>query len=407
MILKNYAGSSHKALLRGVVFTSWLLLILSLLSPLIVADYGHFTGYFLWVFFASFFLFYFGLYLAVGIKPVLPRVTVDPELVVGVFFVLSLVGIFARLGDRFWLRPPVDLLSIADVRDSRLAGSNLFSIFAGLVSPLVLIIYDMLRERALLSAKIKILSFVFFSVVVLDVLLSGSRGILLIYIACLFGPRLRAGRVAIIGLLVLCLSGWFFLHRYESLAPSGDVLSIINFVSTAGYSYFVPVSQSLLSELNEFWAIFAFPFIQINQYIAHGIFEYAYIVHSMPAHNFEPSRMIPHFAPFFNYSAQVQREGMYYTFPGTLYICLGFMGVIFCFLFGLLFGILYMRAWRLGRGSVLVVSLAVFMVPYVDSFGGYDFYFYFLSIAIFSSFDIRVCKRTGCVPVSVRSIGTS
>ncbi|QJI16864.1 MULTISPECIES: hypothetical protein [unclassified Pseudomonas] len=380
----------NKKLIKAIFF-SWFVFFAALCSPLISADYENVTfGFFLY-FFISYAVFYLMLLFVDMLGTGRAVVLSEKNTFFFRLFILFLVlTFFFRVLDRFYFRPVEDYFSIESYREARKSSTNLFSFLGSFLLPFFFVSMDacLQRSASLNKRKITLIPLAMVVLIFIDLLASGSRGVVLVASVMLLGRYFNFQRMLLALPVLVALSGGFFVYRFISLAGADiDIQSMLVSVSSLGYALFVPYSDfigGLASEGNALLAVF--PFLQANQYLAHGFFEFAYIFLNIDGWYFDLVLVLPHFAKLIDQSQEVLRPGMYYTMAGTAYNAFGFASIFFMGILGLLYGVILKSARFLGEGSVLVVLLSVFLLPFVNSFGGFDFYLYFIAILVLRFF---------------------
>lgn len=298
-------------------------------------------------------------------------------------FFLVLTFVF-RVLDRFYFRPVDDYFSIESYRDARKSSTNWVSFLGSFLLPFFFVSMDACLQRSTLTnkRKIPIIPFVLVILIFIDLLASGSRGVVLVALVMLLGRYFNFKRIILALPVLVVMSGVFFVYRFKSLAGGEiNVQAMLVSVSSLGYALFVPYSDFISTMANESNALLAvFPFLQANQYLAHGFFEFAYMFQHIDGWYFDLVLVLPHLVKVINQTQEVLRPGMYYTMAGTAYNAFGFASLFFMAALGTLYGVILRSARFLGKGSTLVVLLSIFLFPFVNSFGGFDFYLYFIAI---------------------------
>lgn len=128
--------------------------------------------------------------------------------------------------------------------------------------------------------------------------------------------------------------------------------------------------------------MYLFPFLQANQYLSHGVFEFAKIFSELRGFFFEPVHVLPHLSKIFGGPSADIRYGMYYTMAGTSYLAFGYFSIVFMMLLGVGYGVVYSLSSYLGEGVRRLVLFSILLFPFVNSFGGFDFYLYFLAVIV-------------------------
>jgi len=389
-----------------VVIASWLIFWTALCSPLIAPNTQYITHGFVLFAVVSFALTYFGF----GVGSVggpWRKIYLTRNGFLLLFLSCLTIAVAARLVDGFFLRPTGDFMSISSVREARQAGSNVFSVVAGVMAPVSLALYDRVASgRYIKNRALKFVIYCLLSFIALVSLVSGSRGGLLVVLIFLFARVLTVKRLVFVAPVLMVVFGAVFAYRFASISGLEDMSELAWRVGMHGYSAFVPMSK-LSAELLTINGLrfYAFSLIQANQYFAHGIFEFAYIFRSAPIFEFDPSRVIPHLSKLYSFSSALERENLYYTAPGTYYIAFGVCSLLVAPLIGYVLGVCYRRGRTLGAGSKGVVLLGLFLTPFVNNIGSYDLHFALVAIIIASKIDVK-CK-VGRLPVGyIRSTAT-
>ncbi|WP_417510432.1 hypothetical protein [Microbacterium sp.] len=263
-----------------------------------------------------------------------------------------------------------------------MADSNLASIVGAIAPAAGVVLFAMLRTY--ISAKERRIAYILSAIYLLDLLLTGSRGILLIVIILVLGVGLSLRTLWYLVPLLLVGSGALFMIRFAALTGSSDALAILINSSQLGYARFVPASPFSVSVLQgEFGQAFFFPVLQINQYASHAIFEFSEVFRNAPNFSFALGSLIPQ-VPFFERQTGFEfTENLYYTFPGTLALAFGAIGApIAAFVLGSWLGRVVAYATLVGGSVKTVVAVAIFGLPFVNTLGGFDFIFFLVPIWI-------------------------
>lgn len=268
--------TANKTSLYVVVF-SWLVFFVSVFSPLTDNDYSYFSLN-AFVFFVVSFLFFYVSFFSSSCVFRFKRALPSVEKVVFLFFLFLFFAVVFRVIDRFYLRAVDDIFSFKSYRGAREAGSNLASVLAGVFMPMVFVLFSCLVEnRRVVGKSVFYIGSFFVFILFFDVVLSGSRGIMLILLCLTLGGSLRLKNMLYVGPLLLFFFSAFFMYRFYSVSASGDIYHIMHGISNDGYAYFVPVSSFFSEAFDDgFMAIVFFPIVQANQYLAHGFFEFLY-----------------------------------------------------------------------------------------------------------------------------------
>lgn len=362
---------------------SWLLVLIACISPLISPHFNMLTAGFGAYALLCFVLLYSGLLLSSAVHVARPA-AMSVDTLQFLMRLLLAVGVGSRLVDRLVLRPAGDLFSISAVRDSRVADSNVASVIGALAPAFGLVLFALLRHR--MDRRSLWFGRAMGSLYVLDLLLTGSRGIVLIALILLLGLEVSKRTLAVVVPLLIVGSGALFLVRFMSITGSSDSLEVAINSSQLGYARYVPASESSLSILQgQFGARYFFPILQLNQYAAHALFEFSELYRAAPQFTFAPGELLPQLPFFPRQDGFVFYENLYYTLPGTLTLAFGKIGApIAALVIGVCLG--RVAAWAIsdGGGAKTVVILAVFGVPFVNTVGGFDFIFFLAAIWIFA-----------------------
>lgn len=389
--------------LAKAILCSWFVFFSAILSPLIEPNYENVGIEYCLYFFCSYLIFYIVMFLIdmpMGNKRSDGGVLIFFQLFM---FFLVLTFLF-RVLDRFYFRPVDNYFSIESYREARKAGTNIFSFLGSFLLPFFFVSMDAYLQRAksLVGSRIKIVPMIMVVLIFFDLLASGSRGVVLVALVMLLGRYFSFKKFLFVLPVLVLLSGLLFVFRFISLAGREvDVQSMLVSVSSLGYAFFVPYSGwigTLVDEGNALLLIF--PFLQANQYLAHGFFEFSYMFASFDGWFSDVVIVLPHFAKFLEQTQEVIRPGMYYTMAGTAYNAFGYFSIAFMMLLGAIYGVVLRSARFLGVGSVLVVLLSIFLLPFVNSFGGFDFYLYFVAILV-----LRVVAGLGSNGVRISNQG--
>jgi len=303
-------------------------------------------------------------------------------------FALFAIGIASRAVDRFYLRPVGNIFSVESVRAAREAGSNAFSAIGAITPAFAIVIYCVVRER--LSSRQRLAALVCIAVVLLDVYFNGSRGAILVIGALLVGHRLTMRRILALIVLAIPLSGLLYLARFTSLTGGTAALSQVMYTnSTLGYAIYVPISSDhagiLTSSLGR---ILGFPVVQLNQYLAHSLFEFSSFYSNIPGSSWAPGSLVPQFPGLPTQSDFYYPPNVYYTMIGTLAISFGKMATFAAAVVGGFLGFVYRRSIALGSSARALVLVALAGAPVVNTLGGYDLVFYLVAIAVVSRYQL-------------------
>jgi len=380
------------------IVLSWAILGVLLLSTILSPDYSYFSYKFLISFIGFYLIFYSSCFLSYSLTSSRGIFVIDWKHFVVLFFFVSVLALAFRAVDRFYFRPVEDFLSVSSYRESREGGSNLFSVLGVILSATSVVLYSRLKhfDGSRLHGIYRILwNGAFYSIilVILDVSLSASRGILLLLLVVIFSGRINFFKFSLYSFGLVVLLGAFFVYRYSSLASSEVSQISHHFVnlSTEGYAKFVPVSDWFKQYVfRDGVSFFWFFILQAAQYLTHGIFEFAYIFSTHPDVQFDPSRVLPQLAKLFKFESELERENFYYSLAGTAYIGFGVFYYLVAFSVGAVLGAALKRSHSVSIGSYNLSLLCVFLVPFVNSFGGYDAVFLIFSIFFVSSFRVSL-----------------
>ncbi len=368
-----------------VILCSWFVFFSAMFSPLIEPNYENVSIEYCLYFFCSYLVFYVAL-LFVDMPANNKRYDGGVVIFFQLFIFFLLLTFLFRVLDRFYFRPVDNYFSIESYREARKAGTNVFSFLGSFLLPFFFVSMDAYLQRAksFVGAKIKIVPMIMVALIFFDLLASGSRGVVLVALVMLLGRYFSFKKFLIVLPVLVLLSGLLFVFRFISLAGREvDVQSMLISVSSLGYAFFVPYSGWIDTLAGEGSALLViFPFLQANQYLAHGFFEFSYMFGSFDGWFSDVVIILPHFAKFLDQTQEIIRPGMYYTMAGTAYNAFGYFSIAFMMFLGIIYGVVLKSARFLGVGSTLVVLLSIFLLPFVNSFGGFDFYLYFVAILV-------------------------
>ncbi|WP_168016891.1 hypothetical protein [Halomonas salinarum] len=368
-----------------VIILPWVVFHLSLLLPIISPEYEHVNFEYSLFFFVLFFIFYAFFIFGLQVKSK-KAICLEVDSVVKIFLFILIIALVSRVLDRFLIRAPSNYFSISSYRVSREAGSNIFSILSVILFPVAIFLYNKIRTvpGKMLSA-VNVFFFFSISFFLFDVVLSGSRGTALVVFVSLFFDKINKKNIIFFGSAFVVVSGVFFIFRFQSLTEVESISKTLLYLSSVGYSDFVPASDFFMSMMQESdFRLLYFSVVQITQYIAHGFFEFAYVYNTQPIVQFDPSRLIPQLSKISSFNSYLERENLYYTLMGTLYISFGAFSIFASAIIGLGLGFLYKRSVLISKNAKGVVFLSVFMAPFVNGVGGYDIHFFLLAIYIVS-----------------------
>ena len=302
------------------------------------------------------------------------------------FTILMITALLAYAIDRFYIRSiSFNLLEVRETRAQH--GSNLFSIIWYLLWPMIII----LRECFLYIKNkfVKFLFFFFILVVIFDLLVSGSRGALLLIFAW-FGFRYISLRKFVLFVpLLLFVFSLFFLHRFQNRSggSDNDYDLIYNLVSSSAYGVLVPYNFELPDFIHSY-ALFSI--VHIFQYVTHGLFEYANAFNSAKIVAINPNFFLPVLNKLYISDPSVfnLRSGVYYTLFGSIYIAFKQSALVVTSIVGFLLGFALKFSLHLGKGAYGVMLAIIFLSVFVNSVGGFaGIYFLF---AVFMVSFIRV-----------------
>lgn len=374
----------------AAILSSWLTLTICIASPLIDKNPKYISIEFLCFATTSFLIFYCSFFTGAMFGP-WKKITISYKSALFISISAAATSIAFRYIDRFYFRPVSNYFDISSVRDSRVDGSNLFSITSVILLPISIAIFLKLRDSPKGISKFHRAVFILiFFMATMDVISTGSRGILLCLLIFLFYKRITLKTLAITIPLLIISSGLFFLIRYSAISATDDIQSTLDFVSKNGYAEFVPISEGFSSDiLSSQGGQFFFPIIQVNQYFAHGLFEFAYQYNFGPEYQLDPSRIVPQLSKIASFTSVLIRPNLYYTTPGTFYIAFGKFSLIALIISGLILGTIYRRALKESTGAKGVVLFSLFLTPFVNNIAGFDLQFYLAAIYIASSIKVK------------------
>jgi hypothetical protein len=300
----------------------------------------------------------------------------------------AIIGISSRFIDRFVVRGVSLQQDVLERREAmELAGSNFFSVVAAFLVPfcfLALFCYFIRAHRGPVSRTARAVSVVLFFLPMADAISLGSRSIILttfvLFILFLryFGRmRITVVNVSLLAMTftaLLALSVWIFLQR---LAAMG--LLAVASVYYSGYAFTLQpagwIDQALNTGTSDALHLAYFAFLNICQYLLHGLFEFFYMYdhfqgpHTLGADNFGVYFRM--FGPItgFDTAATVlaaqPRPGVYTTFFGPVFSDFGWFGPFFVFFFGL--GV--QRVWKyVCAGHLGITPLYFYMVLVITLF---------------------------------------
>lgn len=382
-------SSNDRKTIFQAMLLSWVILIISILSPLISPVYTYVTPSYILFFVASLSIFYLSMFF-IGLRVSRwVKIPITAKRITTIFTLIIAIAFISRLLDRAIIRPPSDYFSVLSYRQARESGSNIFSILSTFLFPFSLILYGKVKTLNSLSRKQNTLFFVIFTLIFIDILMSGSRGILLVSICALFFERINKKNIIPYASLFALASGVFFSMRFSALMGTDDVRSSLITLSLSGYSYFVPASTLFLGYIESSGLKLAFfSIVQAFQYFAHGFFEFAYIYKTHPYLQFDLSALIPQLSKVQGSSYYLERTGAYYTLPGSLYLGFGLLSLVASAACGIFIGSLYKRSELISRNATGVIILSIFLTPFVNGIGGFDMILFLMSIYIVSTLKV-------------------
>lgn len=378
--------------IKNTIFASLAILCIALLSPLTGSDKTYITVDFLLLFTTCSALYYSSIFL-VGLKfKKWKKLNISKQKFVAVFLIIAITTIAFKGIDRLILRPPANLLSIESYRSSREIGSNFFSVIAAMLSPFIVLAYSSISTEIKKNKKSWVFSILVLAIVISDTLLSGSRGILLLMLTSLLFNKIKRWHLPWLAIGLMLAFGIQFIYRFSQLQgiDAQNISSTLEALSQTGYAYFVPATEYALSLIAlPIIGDGVFALIQANQYLAHGIYEFAYIYATHTDLAFSPSQLVPHFGKILGGGSLAERENLYYTLHGSSYLAFGIASVPFSIILGSFIGLMYRRAQHVSKNATAVINLSIFLTPFVNSIGGYDFPFFMLSIFLLSNIKLR------------------
>ena len=318
---------------------------------------------------------------------------------VGLVYSASLIGVVLKIYDRFFVRGISlfeDALSRREVIQA--AGANIFSIFGGVLYPfcyLTLFVYLLISRDGERRPWLFVFSLILFFFPSIDALLLGSRVILMINLGLLvlyfmyfglFKFRFRSViSLVLIAVFAMTLSSWIFMDRLSAMG-----LDVLVSIYESVYAFTVkpqPWLANALSSATSPMAYMAlFTYLNLSQYLVHGVFEFCYLVDNFAYginHTYGMSTFFVYFkliAPFIGIgdveadilSAQ-PRSGIYTTFFGPIFVDFGWHGLFLVFLFGFFATHLWNSAKRLGERYIplyLYIVIVIFFIPFVNLIEG-------------------------------------
>ena len=374
--------------LVSIVLAAWIVVIVACVSPLIDPRVDLLSTEFVLYCVLIFTTFYISLFVSASMSISNLRMT-SAERLRQVMFTLLSLGVAARGIDRIFLRPVGDILSIAAVRDARLAESNLVSIVGAVAPAFGVALFAILQSRHLSHREITLARLIA-CVYLADLFLTGSRGILIFALILVFGIRISVRSLLFFVPALIVASGGLYVYRFLALTAGSDASQILLNSSRDGYAYFVPASQTSLQLLQtDFGEWLFFPLLQTNQYAAHGLFEFAYLMNNAPAFTFAPGQLVPQIPFLAPQSELFFRENLYYTLPGTLVLSFGVVGALLAAaVIGACLGRVCRHVAQVGGAGKTVVGIVIFGVPFVNTIGGFDLIFYLTAIWLFARYEI-------------------
>lgn len=382
--------NSESKKIAFTILMSLTILAMSALSPVIAPRGEHITPSYLLFFTTSLAIFYSSIFF-IGMRVNSWRkIPITPKRLLTIFTLIIAVALVSRVLDRFFIRPPSNYFSVLSYRQAREADSNLFSVLSTLLFPFCLILYGKIKSLKVTTRKENAVFAIAFALIIIDILMSGSRGILLVSIVALFFDKINRRNIAIYAAMFILASGFIFSVRFSSLMQLDDMGSSLINLSSSGYSYFVPASRFFLEILRDSeFKLFFFSMVQSIQYFAHGLFEFAYIYETHPSFQFDLSALLPQLSKIQSSSYSLERAGAYYTLPGTLYLSFGLLSLMASAICGIIIGALYKRSAVVSENAQGVLLLSVFLAPFVNGIGGFDIVFFLASIYIVSALKVN------------------
>lgn len=374
----------------------WLVLAVALLSPLITPEWDLLTPDLISILVVFYALFYgfvlFGL-VSFGIAH---SVRLDARSAVLILVCAVFCAALLRAYDVFILRPIPDWLSFSAIREARLEGeSGVVSTVSRILFITGLVAYGQVRRACEdrfwpRVAGVPVVEACLWLQVVY-VFATGSRGILIIALLLLCYQYLRKENIGIIALTGTVAFVVLFLYRFASRATGdeGDALEHLVVTSVYGYGLFVPPSPWVLSVIGEenLLSGVVFGLLHINQYLAHGVFEFGYL-YEYANDQFRDLSVFGQLARVAGQDAEseIVRGSFYYSLAGSAYASLGSWYWAFAVFAGLLYGAAVRAAARVSPGATLVVLWGLSLVPFVNSVGGFDFLLFLGAIILVGRF---------------------
>lgn len=366
--------------LIGASLVVWLL---AANSPFIIPNTINLTSPFLVYALGIFLLIYSGMLLAMSFPPRIGR-EVQVAVLRQLMFALLLVGVAFRALDRLVLRPVTDLFSSASIREARLDGSNIASIIGTLAPALGVVLLASLASKKRLTRGQLVAARVIASIYLLDLFLSGSRGISLIVFLLVFGITFSIRTLVVVAPIVILVFGAVFLSRFLDLIGQTDQTQIAFNSSIYGYAYYVPASPLSQEILHSSLGLqLFFPALQILQYAAHGVFEFADVFTRVSEFHWAPAQLIPQVPGLAAQDTIEFRQNLYYTLPGTLALSFGLIGALLvAFPVGYWIGRVAVTALHYSGGIKLVMAIVIFGIPFVNTVGGFDLVFFLIGLSL-------------------------
>lgn len=365
------------------ILISWAVFLGSISSFLIGPNYRFISGQFVEFFLLSSFLFYTGFlitssFIKLRIKPIF---VAHKKIITIILWVGALCLLF-RLIDRFHIRP-FNEFSISSIRDSRKPGSNFFSVLSVFGFYFLIVLFD--YSRNILKFRQKILIYAIFFILITDIALTGSRGIIVVTLIIILGHKLTLRNLIYLMAAFPLFFGSFFILRFLSLS-GGNLSDILVNLSLDGYALFVPINTDLIQFLNsgDLYSVLLFSLVQLNQYAAHSFFEFAYIFNTQSFSCIDIGYYIPALSKIIDSCSTVDRTNLYYTLFGSSYISFGLYSPLSLFLSGLFLGFIYSRSIQIGFGSRNLVLYGLFLSMFVNSIGGFDLFIVYTCILLVS-----------------------
>ena len=287
------------------------------------------------------------------------------------------------------LRAPSEV-SIASFREAREIESNIFSVVVAAAFPLYIVYYDKFKSQ--IKNKYIFLTATF--IISADIVLSGSRGSLLVIATYLFAKNFSFKKILILTPLAAMASALFFNMRFESLSgPQQNITETLTILSTEGYAVAVPSNDwrdgIILGEHRNFYCAI----VQLIQYATHSIFEFAYIFNTQAIRKIDLTQILPMLNKITTPTNLPERTGMYYTLFGSTYLSFGIYSIAAMIPIGIIFGAALKYAKKISTGATTFVLFCIFLSPFVNSLAAYDIFFYLTSILLISKINLQLDKN--------------